>query len=55
MISGKMSSGSECQVVIVIYKNNNEVVESPKKEKSREKNAEIDFPGREDLKIENVL
>ena len=43
-------SSSHCYL-----KNNNEVVESPKKEKSREKNAEIDFPGREDLKIENVL
>jgi len=30
------------------------VVESPKKEKSREKNAEIDFPELEDLKIEDV-
>jgi len=30
------------------------VVESPKKEKSREKNAEIDFPGLGDLKIEVV-
>ena len=30
-------------------------MESPKKEKSREKNAEIDFPGRGDLKIENDL
>ena len=30
------------------------MVESPKKEKSREKNAEIDFPELEDLKIEDV-
>jgi len=43
-------SSSHCYL-----KNNNEVVESPKKEKRREKNAEIDFPGRGDLKIENVL
>ena len=44
-----------CDICHCYLKNNNEVVESPKKEKSREKNAEIDFPGREDLKIENVL
>ena len=29
-------------------------MESPKKKKSREKNAEIDFPDRGDLKIEAV-
>ena len=29
-------------------------MESPKKEKSREKNAEIDFPGLGDLKIEDL-
>jgi hypothetical protein len=29
-------------------------VESPKKKKSREKNAEIDFPELEDLKIEDL-